>query len=225
MCCVLQWVLPLPSPAVPAIENTLLTPRENGRTGEQPRNWVQDYDPISQDWVLPEQQCMSQSTRVGRAPFHMMCEDRQLAWQSVVCKLKKHQPSHLKSLRGNYQLYLHCHVTCSDAGTTTCHYPGGEPTGQENDFQHQALLHWENRSHTQSTHYKPHLSGQNKLENTSKTPRMEKFLLEVMNGNHVGFETVCSCPDQTIRGSRPGRGLSLPRLWSGQQSLEIHPMF
>lgn len=205
-------------------ENTLLTQRENGRTGEQPRNWVQDYDSISQDWVLPEQQYVSQSTRVGRAPFHMMCEERQLAWQSVACKLKKPTLT-LKSLRGNYQLYLHCHVTCSDTGTTTCHYPRGEPTGQESDFQHQALLHWENRSHTQSTHYKPHLSGQNKLENTSKTPRMEKFLLEVMNGNHVGFETICSCQDQTIRGSKPGRGLSLPRLWNGQQSPETHPMF
>lgn len=60
-------------------ENILLTQREHGRTGEQLRNWVQDYNSVSQDWVLPGQHGMSQSTRMERASFPRMCERQQLA--------------------------------------------------------------------------------------------------------------------------------------------------
>lgn len=128
-------------------------------------------------------------TRVERAPFHMMCEERQLAWQSVACKLKKKKNKKtltLKSLRGTSKLpiisTLSHAVMLAQLPVIT---PGVSQQGRRVTSNTKPHCTEKQNPHTKHS-LQTTRSWAEQIENTSKTPRMLKFLLEVMNGNHVG---------------------------------------
>lgn len=153
------------------------------------------------------QHCVSQSTRVGRASFPHDVRKTTTGLTVGCLQVKNKKPFTLNSLRETSKLpvtaTLSHAVMLAQPPVTTLGMSQQSRTVTSNTKPRCT----ENRSHTQSTRYKPHLPGQ--IRKYQQNPKNGRFLLQVMNSNHTGLRLPAL---RQIRGRRRGRGLSLSRL-------------
>lgn len=185
-CAVLQWAcLFPPQQSLPLWEYSFDTKRKMEELGSSQETGYRTMTPFLRTGYCQSSTACLRVTRVERAPFHMMCEEDN--WLDSCLQVKKKNNPHTKEFERNKQItnYIYT-VTCSDAGTTTCHYPGVSQQGRRVTSNTKPHCTEKQNPHTKHS-LQTTRSWAEQIENTSKTPRMLKFLLEVMNGNHVGL--------------------------------------
>lgn len=226
-CAVLQWACLLPpQQSLPLWEYSFDTKRKMEELGSSQETGYRTMTPSLRTGYCQSSTACLRVTRVERAPFHMMCEEDN--WPDSCLQVKKKKKKKkttltLKSLRGTSKspiISTPSHAAMLAQPPVITQGWANRAGGWLPTLSPTALR---NRTHTQSTHYKPHVLGRTNRK-YQQNPKNAQVPSRSHEWQSCGFETACSCPDQTIRGSRPGKGLSLPRLWGGQQSPEIHPM-